>query len=175
MTKINNVIKANKKFETFMFIQRTVNLIGRLHFNNEVSSSELITFYVKKAICSREEDGSGTLCRAYLSVAILLAFLNRLTSPFRTPSSIDEMLDMENLSLEDLVAESVGLIAKASFEGDEEKIEEYSEFMYDFADELLEEAFSVSEPLSDAEKAAISEQRLKANEEPVPADWAAPV
>ena len=115
MTKINNVIKANKKFETFMFIQRTVNLIGKLHFNNEVSSNELITFYVKKAICSRQEDGTGKLCRAYLSIAILLAFLNRLTSPFRTPSSIDELLDMENLSLEDLVAENVGLIAKAFF------------------------------------------------------------
>lgn len=186
MSKIEKIFKNSKKAETFLFVQKMANSIGKLHFDNDVTSNELIALYIKKAICSYAEDETGRLCRAYLNIAILLAFLNRMTTPFYTPSSIDELLDMENMTLEDMVAESVGLIAKAIFEDDSEKIEEYGHWMYEFADELLADEEwdypdddpssgdgAISEPDSDA--ITSTEQQLKANEEPVPEEIEVPV
>lgn len=137
--KLNNVIKENKKFKTNVFVQNVIKGISKMHFANEnISSNNLIALYVEKAIRSKVKDNAGGLFNAYFSVAILLAFIDRLTTPFRTPSSIDEIFDYR-VAGEDVVAECVGLIAQAIFEEDsEEKIAEYASCMYDYAEALLD-------------------------------------
>ncbi len=138
--KINNIVKESKKFKTNVFIQNAIRNISKMHFADEnTSSNELIALYVKKAICSKEDDNTGEHFNSYFNVAILLAFVDRLTTPFRTPSSIDELIDSDCFTDEDVIAECVGLIAQAIFEEDsEEKIAEYASCMYDYATALLE-------------------------------------
>ena len=52
MSKIEKIFKNSKKAETFLFVQKMANSIGKLHFDNDVTSNELIALYIKKAICS---------------------------------------------------------------------------------------------------------------------------
>ena len=141
--KINNLIKAKNKFRTFLFIQNIIEKISKIHFaDEEVSSNDLIAFYAKEAIIARFEDDGKDLFDAYISVAMLLALINRMTTPFESPSSMDEVFEIEGITDNDILAECVSLMIKASFEKNQEEFDNYASQLID----LVEDSLSSEDP-----------------------------
>ena len=139
MLKLNNVIKESKKAAVFMFILNTINAIGKIHFDNDdFSINDLISHYAKEAFIARFEDDID-LFSAYINVALLLAFLYRMSTPFSTASSIDDILDNDMLSENDIIADCIGLMSKSVFEDDPENYETCASFLIDCIKESLEE------------------------------------
>ena len=185
---INKVVKGKMKTNTNMFFQNTARFIGNINFGREASVNELISFYVIKATLLKLDDDTEEIGNAYLSVAILLAFIERISTPLPKPSSIDEILKNEDFNIEDKIVECTGFLAKSMFEGNEDCADECLVCMAVLVKQLLQEDYGdnpddCSEPddsdepdtLSESEKAKLTEHRLKANEEPIPKEWATPV
>ncbi len=167
MTRINNIVKESKKFKAHMFFHNAVESISKIYLEDAGASlNELIAFYVKKAICSKGLDNDQHLLDGYMNIAILLAFVNRITTPFSPPSSLEELFSIDDLTNEDIIAECVGLLVKAIFEENPENIEEYSSCLYDYAEELLdEEDIAVSDDSPEAVNSYISEALSKSENE----------
>lgn len=136
--KLLNIVKETKKFHAFMFIQNTIKKISKMHFADEkVTPNDLIAFYVKEAMNVRFEDEDMDLYDAYIGVATLLAFINRMTTPYDTPLSMDEVFEIKNLTDNDILAECVGLMVKAAFENKPEELDEYSNCLMDLIEDYL--------------------------------------
>ena len=130
--KIKNLIKENKKFYTFMFFQHIIENISKMHFDEEeVTSNDLIAFYAKEAIIAMFEENDEVLFDTYIDVATLLALINSMTTPFGSPSSMDEVYKIKGLTDNDIIAECVGLMARASFEKNMEEFNVYSRRLID--------------------------------------------
>lgn len=188
MIKIENVVKDEMKIETNMFFQYVVATIGHIDLDREASVNELIANYVKESTMYKLNPATDDIGNAYLSVAILLAFIERITTPSKKPSSVDEILNNEDFNTEDMIAECTGLFVKSFFECPEKNADVYLACMVALVKKLLQEEddeipddcsdpdnSDASEPLSEEERAALSEQRIRLNEEPVPKEWATPV
>ncbi len=167
MTRINNIVKEGKKFKAHMFFRHAVESISKIYLEDtDASLNELIAFYVKEAICSKGLDNDQRLLDGYMNVAILLAFVNRITTPFSTPSSLEELFNNENLTSEDIIAECVGLLVKAIFEDNPESIKKYSSCLYEYTEKLLdEEDIAVSDDSPEAVNSYISESLSKSENE----------
>ncbi len=146
--------------------------------------NDLIAYYVKEAIYSKAFDEDEKLLNGYMNVAILLAFINRITTPFSTPSTLQELFNDENLTNEDIIAECVGLMAKDFFERNSKNIEEYSSCIYEYVEKLMaEEDIDISEPdvsdtpnvQSETKKVLLDDQKSNDNESPVSEDTTIPV
>lgn len=176
MLKINKVVKNGMKPNTNMFFQSIASFIGNINFDRNVSVNELIAFYVKKSTLLKMEDDTDEIGNAYLSVAILLAFIERLSTPFKKLSSVNAILSNENFNTEDMIAECTGILAKSMFEGNEEHADESLASMAELVKKLLQEEeddcseFDESdEPdtLLESEEAKLAELSRKVNDEPV--------
>lgn len=188
MLKINKLIKNGMKSDMNMFFRNIVSPIGNINLDRDASVNEIIASYVKESTLCKLDKSTDALGNAYLSVAILLAFIERISSPLKKPSSIEEILDDDDLTMEDRIAECTGIVAKSIFEGYEERTDKYLVYMAvlvklwlkeedsDFSDEEASSADDdISEPLSETENAADSEQVAKPDEEPIPWEIGAPV
>ena len=184
MLKINKVVKSEMKPYTNMFFQSIASFIGNINCDRNVSINELIAFYVKEATLLKMDDDTDEIGNAYLSVAILLAFIERLSTPFRKLSSVNAILSNEDFNTEDMIAECTGILAKSMFEGNEERADECLASMAELVKKLLQEEeddcseFDESdEPdtLSESEEAKLAELRRKVNDEPIPKEWATPI
>ena len=109
-----------------------------------------------------------------------------MTTPLRKPLSIDEILNNEDFNIEDMIAECTGLLAKCMFEGHEDRADEYLAYLAALVKALLQEENEVVSDDCSADnpnisevravaKKALAERRRKANEEPIPKEWATPV
>lgn len=173
MTKINKIVNNDKKADVNMFIRGFIAPIGNIHFDREVSLNELIASYVKKSTLCKLDEGTDDLGNAYLSVAILLAFVERISTPIKKPSSIDEILDTGYFATEDMIAECVGIIAKSIFEDDSERADEYFNYLAVLTKESLEEdGFDFSDNCSEPDE---PDTMSESDNEIVPKDWATPV
>ncbi len=188
MLKIKNVVKDEMKIKTNMFFQDVVAAIGHIDLYREASVNELIANYVKESAMYKMNPATDDIGNAYLNVATLLAFIERITTPSKKPSSIDEILSNENFNTADRIAECTGLFAKSVFECHEKKADVYLAYMAVLVKKLLQEEddeisddcsdpdnSDASEQLSEEERAALAEQKIRLNEEPVPKEWAIPV
>ena len=181
MTRINKIIKNGMKADMNMFFRNIISPVGYINLDRDASVNEIIASYLKESTLCKLDEDTDNLGNAYLSVAILLAFIERISSPFKKPSSIEEILDNEDFTMEDRIAECTGIVAKSIYEGNEANADYHlvsiavlvkhwlEEEGYDFSDDDI-----LTAP-SEEEKAVLSEQRIKANEEPIPKDWAVPV
>ncbi len=188
MLKINKLIKNGMKSDMNMFFRNIVSPIGNINLDRDASVNEIIASYVKESTLCKLDESTDALGNAYLSVAILLAFIERISSPLKKPSSIEEILDDDDLTMEDRIAECTGIVAKSIFEGYEERTDKYLVYMAvlvklwlkeedsDFSDEEASSADDdISEPLSETENAADSELVAKPDEEPIPWEIGAPI
>lgn len=188
MTHINKLIKNGMKADTNMFFRNIVSSIGNINLDRDASVNEIIASYVKESTLCKLDESTDALGNAYLSVAILLAFIERISSPLKKPSSIEDILDDDDLTMEDRIAECTGIVAKSIFEGHEERTDKYLMYMAvlvklwlkeedcDFSDEdTSSEDDDILEPLSETENAADSEQAAKPDEEPIPWEIGAPI
>lgn len=176
MLKINKIVKADNKLKANMLFRNLVSPIGSLHFDREASVNELIAHYAKEsALCKIEED-MDDIENAYLSVALLLAFIERITSPLTKPSTIEKILDTEDSTLEDMIAECVGIIAKSIFEGDDERADEYLLYLVALIKtSLQEEGYDFHADNDESDEPDLSDYEPEVNEEPVPEEEATPV
>jgi hypothetical protein len=188
MLKINKLIKNGMKSDMNMFFRNIVSPIGNINLDRDASVNEIIASYVKESTLCKLDESTDALGNAYLSVAILLAFIERISSPLKKPSSIKEILDDDDLTMEDWIAECTGIVAKSIFEGYEERADKYLLYIAvlvkhwleeedcDFSDEdASSEDDDILEPLSETENAADSEQVAKPDEEPIPWEIGAPI
>ena len=173
MLKINKIVKADNKLKANMLFRNLVSPIGALHFDREASVNELIAHYAKEsALCKIEED-MDDIENAYLSVALLLAFIERITSPLTKPSTIEKILDTEDSTLEDMIAECVGIIAKSIFEGDDERADEYLLYLVALIKtSLQEEGYDFHADNDESDEPDLSDYESEVNEEPVPEEEA---
>ena len=176
MLKINKVVKADNKLKANMLFHGLVSPIGGLHFDREASVNELIAHYAKEsALCNRESTGDG-IANAFLSVALLLAFIERITSPSIKPSSVKEILDTEDFTIEDMIAECVGITAKSIFEGDDERADEYLVYLVALIKtSLQEEGYDFHADNDESDEPDLSDYESEVNEEPVPEEEASPI
>lgn len=175
MSNIYKVIKRNEKQNVNNFFRSVIETIGYLNLGREASVNEIITSYVKESTLYKMDETTDDLSNAFLSVAILLAFIERISSPVRKPSSIEEILEDEESSLEDMVAECAGIVAQSIFEGYDDRADEYLVCMAVLTTKLLEEEgfdFSEEDPSSDDD---IEDTQSETEEEPVPEEIAVPV
>lgn len=176
MLKINKIVKADNKLKANMLFRNLVSPIGALHFDREASVNELIAHYAKEsALCKIEKD-MDDIENAYLSVALLLAFIERITSPLKKPSTIEKILDTEDSTVEDMIAECVGIIAKSIFEGDDERADEYLVYLVALIKtSLQEEGYDFHADNDESDEPDLSDYEPEVNEEPVPEEEATPV
>ena len=188
MIKINKLIKKCMKEDTNMFFRDIVSAIGNINFDRDASVNEIIASYVKESTLCKLDASTDALGNAYLSVAILLAFMERISSPVEKPSSIEEILDNEDFTMEDRIAECTGIVAKSIFEGNEASADYHllsiavlvkhwlEEEDCDYSDEdTSSEDEVISESMSETEISADSEHSAKPYEEPISWEIAAPV
>ena len=176
MLKINKIVKADNKLKANMFFRNLVSPIGALHFDREASVNELIAHYAKESTLCKIEEDMDDIGNAYLSVALLLAFIERITSPSAKPSTIEEILDTEDSAVEDMIAECVGIIARDIFEGHQERADKYLIYLAIFVKMLLEEeGYDFHADNDESDEPDLSDYEPEVNEEPVPEEEATPV
>ncbi len=173
MLKVNNVVKRNMKNETNQFFQTMAYFLGNINFGHETSVNELIALYVRKSTIVKTNPATDDLGNAYLSAAILIAFFERITTPFCKPSSIQEILDTEEFTTGDMIAECTGIVAKEIFECNSERADEYLLYLALLVKVLLEEedccnpndasGSDVPDTLSEAAKDILAKIRRKVN------------
>ena len=175
MSNIYKVIKRNEKSNINNFFHGIVGTIGYLNLGREASVNEIITSYVKESTLYKMDETTDDLGNAFLSFAILLAFIERISSPMRKPSSVEQIVNSEKYTIEDMIAECTGIVAQSTFEGREDRADEYLLYMAVLTKRLLEEEgfdFSDDDPSSDDD---IEDTQSETEEEPVPEEIAVPV
>ena len=141
MLKINKVVKDTMKAETNMFFQDIVKSIGHIRIDREVSVNELIAFYVKESAVCKMDAATDEIGNAYLCVATLLAFIERISTPFKKPTSFDEILKNKEFNTEDMIAECTGIFAKSLFEGNSKRADQSLIQMAVLVKKLIEEDY----------------------------------
>lgn len=175
MLKTYKVINKNEKLNVNEFFRSIVEPIGHLNLGCEASLNEIIASYVKESTLYKMDETTENLGNAFLSVAILLAFIERISSPVRKPSSVEQIVNSEKYTIEDMIAECTGIVAQSTFEGREDRADEYLLYMAVLTKMLLEEEgfdFSDDDPSSDDD---IEDTQSETEEEPVPEEIAVPV
>ena len=175
MSKIFKIIKRNEKQNVNNFFRSVIETIGYLNLGREASLNEMIASYVKESTLCKLDSETDDIGNAYLSVAILLAFIERISSPVRKPSSVEQIVNSEKYTIEDMIAECTGIVAQSTFEGREDRADEYLLYMAVLTKMLLEEEgidFSDDDPSSDDD---IEDTQSETEEEPVPEEIAVPV
>ncbi len=176
MLKINKVVKSDIKNNANMLFKNLASPIGVLHFDREASANELIAHYAKESALCKIEDDMEDAGNAYLSVALLLAFIERITSPSAKPSTIEEILDTEDATSEDMIAECVGIIARDIFEGRQDHADKYFIYLAVFVKMLLqEEGYDFPDDNDGPDEPDFSEYETEDNEKSVPEEKATPV
>lgn len=173
MLEVNKIVKNDMKNKTNQFFQNVAFFLGNIDFDHGISVNELIAHYVRESTIFKMDPITNNLGDAYLSAAILMAFFERITTPFRKPSSIQEILDTKDFTTEDMIAECTGIIAKDIFEGNSERADEYLVYLAFLVKVLLEEEgycdsddgseSNVPDSLSEEAKDILAKIRRKVN------------
>ena len=139
----DNLIKEKKKLITSLFFYNIIGTISKLHFTDkEVSANKLIAYYVKEAYNRMGDDNS----ESYFAVAMLLASVMRMTDPL-PDTTMDRVLESDDLTDDDRISVCAGFIAKANYENDESLEDDYMKTLFD----LLED-YSLPEEFRKVEK-----------------------
>ena len=151
---LDNLIKEKKKLITSLFFYNIIRTIGKLHFTDkEVSVNKLIAYYVKEAYNRMGDDNS----ESYFAVAILLASVMRMTDPL-PDTTMDRVLESDDLTDDDRISVCAGFIAKANYENDESLEDDYMKTLFD----LLED-YSLPEDLEESKGSSNSQDLFEPN------------
>jgi len=104
---------------------------------------KLIAYYVKEAYKKLVDDNSETY-HSYFAVAILLASVMRMTDPL-PDTTIDRILESDDLTDDDRISVCAGFISKAIYENDERLLDDYLKKLFDLLEDL-EELKGIFEP-----------------------------
>lgn len=141
---IDNIIKRKNKLITSLFFINFIRDIGKLHFGDEEClPNKLIAYYVKEAYKKLVDDNSETY-HSYFAVAILLASVMRMTDPL-PDTTIDRILESDDLTDDDRISVCAGFISKAIYENDERLLDDYLKKLFDLLEDL-EELKGIFEP-----------------------------
>ena len=150
----DNLIKEKKKLITSLFFYNIIRTIGKLHFTDkEVSANKLIAYYVKEAYNRMGDDNS----ESYFAVAMLLASVMRMTDPL-PDTTMDRVLESDDLTDDDRISVCAGFIAKANYENDESLEDDYMKTLFD----LLED-YSLPEDLEESKGSSKSQDLFEPN------------
>ena len=151
---IDNIIKRKNKLITSLFFYNIIRTIGKLHFTDkEVSVNKLIAYYVKEAYNRMGDDNS----ESYFAVAMLLASVMRMTDPL-PDTTMDRVLESDDLTDDDRISVCAGFIAKANYENDESLEDDYMKTLFD----LLED-YSLPEDLEESKSSSKSQDLFEPN------------
>lgn len=151
---LDNLIKEKKKLITSLFFYNIIRTIGKLHFTDkEVSVNKLIAYYVKEAYNRMGDDNS----ESYFAVAMLLASVMRMTDPL-PDTTMDRVLESDDLTDDDRISVCAGFIAKANYENDESLEDDYMKTLFD----LLED-YSLPEDLEESKGSSKSQDLFEPN------------
>ena len=167
MTKLNKIINADKKTDVNMFFKNLVGgAIGNPDCDNNVPLNDLITRYVVDSALGVADGCPEDLTNTDIAVAVLLAFLERISTSESKPSSIDEILNTDGYTIKDMIAECTGIIAESMFNGYHERADRYLAYLVAFVKMLLkDEGYEYANDCSESDESAASEQGINANEE----------
>ena len=154
---IDNIIKRKNKLITSLFFINFIRDIGKLHFGDEEClPNKLIAYYVKEAYKKLVDDNSETY-HSYFAIAILLASVMRMTDPL-PDTTMDRVLESDDLTDDDRISVCAGFIAKANYENDESLEDDYMKTLFD----LLED-YSLPEDLEESKGSSNSQDLFEPN------------